>query len=498
MDMHSDLEYIPGDFTSPRHQHSSRELLLRQKYERDKSIAPELPLHKFNLERYNNYLTKKNLSLNTCSPILSHTSSKKTPFSPPVEDICLNQELQNSEYNMIKSVNSIADKPNERCPSPIVPAYANFELAKRMHSENLDHQPLPDCVADLAYRKLQISGGQPGLGLEIDPVATGVGMKSYKAGPTHCTKLKVYRPKTCGVVPRSYNLTGSPLYISADQNKKMSAMDLAICWDYTPLNPNDEPQRAMHIDGSNDSAGPAVFTHVKTPREDVATSTGRSAGVFNNTLGEASFFDKDILSRKTDFIGKNLDKDDNCVCDSNDFDIPHRSHSVSNILNQTMPPRYSKQYQSTSSDMTQQKLKALRKKYLGTDDGGPICLTEATEPACKRSGFFRRARSRLCHKVAPQSACCPTNNFETRYPCKSIFRIGNTKYNRAVLVIPRPRNPYKRKNYSIDTLVPPFTSYQGGAGQGGYPEHWRLASVYQHAYKPLAQRRKPLLQTVYK
>lgn len=30
----------------------------------------------------------------------------------------------------------------------------------------------------------------------------GVAVKTYMAGPTHCTKLKVYRPKTCGVVPK--------------------------------------------------------------------------------------------------------------------------------------------------------------------------------------------------------------------------------------------------------------------------------------------------------
>ncbi|EDX17086.1 GD16286 [Drosophila simulans] len=67
-----------------------------------------------------------------------------------------------------------------------------------------------------------------------------------------------------------------------------------------------------------------------------------------------------------------------------------------------------------------------------------------------------------------------------------------------VLVVPRPRQPYAKKNYDIETLVPPFQSQAGGAGQGGYPEHWRLASVYQHAYKPIDQRRRPLLQTVYK
>lgn len=68
---------------------------------------------------------------------------------------------------------------------------------------------------------------------------------------------------------------------------------------------------------------------------------------------------------------------------------------------------------------------------------------------------------------------------------------------KAALKIPKPRNPFAKKNYSISTLNPPFSCFKGGAGQGGYPEHWRLASVYQHAYKPVENRKRPLLQTVF-
>lgn len=56
------------------------------------------------------------------------------------------------------------------------------------------------------------------------------------AGPTQCTKLRVYRPKTCGVVPpildKNYSFT-RPLtsYIIKD---KIGQMDLAIGWDYRP------------------------------------------------------------------------------------------------------------------------------------------------------------------------------------------------------------------------------------------------------------------------
>jgi hypothetical protein len=62
--------------------------------------------------------------------------------------------------------------------------------------------------------------------------------------------------------------------------------------------------------------------------------------------------------------------------------------------------------------------------------------------------------------------------------------------------VPKPRAPFAKRSYSIDTLRPPFSLWPGHTGQGS-PEHWRLASVYQHAYKPVEARWKPLLASVY-
>lgn len=87
--------------------------------------------------------------------------------------------------------------------------------------------------------------------------------------------------------------------------------------------------------------------------------------------------------------------------------------------------------------------------------------------------------------------------------CSSLDHTSNgststaTEFITKVFKIPKPKQPYARKNYTIDTLAPPFACWRGGAGQGGYPEHWRLASVYQHAYKPIEQRKRPLLATVF-
>ncbi|XP_061400802.1 uncharacterized protein LOC133336536 [Musca vetustissima] len=523
-----DLEYIPGDFTSFKEQHPTRESLLENKYNRDYNIEPPLKLDQNLLGDHECKAPPNNcepppLKL---TPILPQTSALVTSnLSPRIRDLDLldntitktNQFSTNVFDNDSAAANmmgsqTITGKPNERCPSPVVPAHTNFELAKRMHQTNLMHNPLPDCVADLAFRRLQITGDNPGLALDIEPIASGVGVKTHNAGPTHCTKMKVYRPQTSRVVPRAYNTSDNFRSYSAAPypEKKVGAMDLAICWDL----PAQEPPRPRHIDGSNDSAGPAVFNFVKSPREDPPLNTGRSAGVFTNTLGETDFFDKDILRRKTDFGGHRIQTDD-------DLDLCRpmpRARSVSRDNSACHRiERLTKQFQS-NPDISDQDYKALREKYLG-----PGCdFDSSLDPGgCKRPGFFRRARSRICHKVAPEPNC-HHHYTEKRMPCKAAFRAGLPRFNAAghfvssdsgcsmgshhhhshpsqrVLVVPKPRNPYTKKNYDIDTLVPPFKSYAGGAGEGGYPEHWRLTSVYQQAYKPIQSRRKPLIQTVYK
>ena len=181
-------------------------------------------------------------------------------------------------------------------------------LQIEMHKDNLDHQPLPDSIVDKAYRRLQAEGNfYPGLGLEVMPAASGVGVRTHNAGPTHCTKMKIFRPQTCGIIPkpvRPENLVTSSSQIFRPQSvidKKMGAMDLAICWDFRPANAADEPKRSRHIDGTNESSGPAVFTVVRTPRTPEPLETGRSGGVFTNTFGELNFFDKDIMRKKAGF-----------------------------------------------------------------------------------------------------------------------------------------------------------------------------------------------------
>lgn len=63
---------------------------------------------------------------------------------------------------------------NHRPKSSFIPAICNFETARKMAQENLEHQPLPDAVMDIAFRKAQVAGSaNPGAALEVGPYATG-------------------------------------------------------------------------------------------------------------------------------------------------------------------------------------------------------------------------------------------------------------------------------------------------------------------------------------
>ena len=71
-------------------------------------------------------------------------------------------------------------------------------MAKQLHKENLEHYPLPDTVNDDLFKKLSSQRHpNPGIALDVKPDAVAVGWRSFNApGPTNCSKMRVYRPKT--------------------------------------------------------------------------------------------------------------------------------------------------------------------------------------------------------------------------------------------------------------------------------------------------------------
>lgn len=86
--------------------------------------------------------------------------------------------------------------------------------------------------------------------------------------------------------------------------------------------------------------------------------------------------------------------------------------------------------------------------------------------------------------------------FKAGVPQKYVSNTSCYKNARFNFNVPKPKDPYSNKNYAICSLAPPF-SLQKDKRQD-YPEHWRLATVYQHSYKPIHARKRPLLATVFK
>lgn len=526
--------------TSPRHHHTSRDLLLQQKQDRSRGKDPQYKLNDLYLESHE------------CTDLVSNLNDEERKRREHTPHVLGDDVDEVSSEDIMRRNRHVSEKPGDgRPPSPIVPAFCNFQTAKKMAQENLEHQPLPDAVADRAYRRLQAQGIlNPGIALEVIPHVTGIGVKSHKAGPTQCTKLRVFRPKTCGVVPKPLDksrLTNRP-QTSHVHKDNMGAMDLAICWDYRPVDPRDEPKPPIHIDGTNDTAGPAVFTLVRTPRSPTKLETGRSGGVFTNTQGEGTFFDKDVV-RQYQYQRRKHSMDRLCQCDPlqsirSDKGAENRARSTTRHTRDGGELTSQQKRYKSSPNLSELCQPTNNNKTNGPENGDRCyhveyqCLKpksagekkhrhhhhhrrryhSAERPSPKEEQPIQIRTPRLCQQQPqtsprvieksvriPFRAGIPNSNSSgtcTSFDsgCSSLTpssSVNSGVQQPKIMCVPKPRLPYSKKNYTISTLIPPFACWRGGAGQGGYPEHWRLASVYQHAYKPIDQRKRPLLATVY-
>ncbi|XP_058465248.1 uncharacterized protein LOC131438889 isoform X2 [Malaya genurostris] len=401
-------------------------------------------------------------------------------------------------------INKFSDMKLHDCrpKSNFTPAICNFQTARKMAQDNLEHQPLPDAVMDIAFRKAQVAGSSnPGVALEVGPYATGVGCKNYKAGPTKCTKYRVYRPKTCGVIPKPL----SAIYLNEKipdfiKQEKACAMDLAIGWDYRTKR---EPSQAIYLDGTKASVAPPIFEVVKSSKQLNLPNVVHSGGVFFNTLGEKDFFDRDIIRQHNDYT-KTYNLANRCTCSDDatanptkpNLDNTHDSNSKRSI----------KRDFADLPDLDEQRIKDAPSKCHTADKQVYTHTMMTHSPIDKKN-------DNKIHRI-----CRDTQQNEITYKIQHEFRCafkvgipqsnssGNiTSFDRGIsnshrknrprnFFVPKPRDPYIRKNYVIDTLAPPFAFWKKGSG---YPDYWRLISVYQHAYKPAEKRKHPLLKTVY-
>lgn len=291
-----------------------------------------------------------------------------------------------------------------------------FKIARKFHDVNLQHQPLPDKVDDLAFKNFrlyhakQLSKSTPDLTNDIE-----------------------FRGK-----PKSRKIHASIQY-GPNLGCKIPTtnMDLAICWE-APIDPSYEPAKTVHIDGSDGGPAPAIFAlvqHEKADEKQYKTPVERFKSKFSNVRGQynpAVYQQNYTFNKSTHHSSKDKEarKFNDDICDN--FDSLRINSGLSmNIQGKSYQPHRSDNYRACNcKDDSSKKLRR------------PIFSAPAY-----RDGLNYR-RNRLATQV----------------------------------MIPRPRTPYAKRNFCIDTLAPPFSIVEGSR-DSDYPEHWRLASVYQQSYR---------------
>ncbi|XP_064292370.1 uncharacterized protein LOC128674480 [Plodia interpunctella] len=435
------------------------------------------------------------------------------------------------------------EKTSKTPKLPYVNVSQNFNFAKKMHVGNLEHQPLPDT---LGYRNLTKIAEHRDSDIIVKPYA--IGWKGYGAsGPTCCTKMRVHRPKTCD--PKKVEAekdnkrpSTSALDLGKQYRRPLSLMDLAICWDFRPDDPTGEPRPSKHIDGSNGSKAPAVFTMVHTPKEEVETTPpSHTMPIFHQNRSGS-----DPGHHPVPYFEKNMTKDkrkDSCEvqhCPQHNYeDRDEKGSRYSSRKNSGQgvkkPPcdgihgcgTPSETSRKSSRDDTRpEKLQTIRDAWttnekpknirsdinrnrhsLESYEKTPLAQGKLHQSSPNESQLSRRSKESESSS-ARHKTCLPCNEkvhqgSKQKEDYKFAFKAGNPHSVQSVsstdskgVKIPKMRHPYTKKSYTIPTLAPPFTIWRD-SNACGYPEHWRLASVYQHAYKPPEQRRKPLINSVY-
>lgn len=389
----------------------------------------------------------------------------------------------------------------------------------------------------------------PGMGLNVDPRAAAVGVKGYGApGPTQCSKLKVYRPKTAvNLKRRESHEVVRPKTSQPSRKEHMSEIELALCWDYKPVNPADEPKRSPHIDGSNGSAAPAVFAMVHQPspspeeirpsprpipmhsrtekrisveslksvsRESAERARSRPKTAWGSDDGKSKMF-QDRLKRLQERSNPSAVMD--IINNNQENNSPNilpgetRKSSASSHAHHSRRKSLSGQGSVKSSELNSQKL--MKEKHYQSSPN----LTTAGEQTNGKNGKNRLLNSRPCMACDMKTTSSVDEAKKTKSDYKMAFKAGkpnngnghhdsantsqelsstSSRQQTKHLTVPKMKAPFAKKSYSIGTLAPPFSFWPGTTGQD-YPEHWRLASVYQHSFKPVELRRKPLLQSVF-
>lgn len=394
------------------------------------------------------------------------------------------------------AVEMIEEKIKNKHVGILMNDYSNFQVAKRFHDENLKHQPLPDVVDDPVFKALASNKDPyPGKALNVQPNASAIGWKPSGApGPTKCSKVKVYRPKTSLEKSKSMGkIDTRPKTCDPKKDKNFGPIDLAICWD---LAPEEKPRRSLHIDGSGGGEAPSVFAVVRPEEREICVA-GSPQAVATHV---ATSVDENNVGTLPPKIGQKVDPN------------PKRVTNRSAIMAQVKPVNDSPapSYHSLSPESAEVARNHPKTAWTNHDTSKELSeRLKELEETSRKQGNTPISRTKSTPNLAPkkcEGSNCGTESSTDKKSYKEhkmafkagMPQIGHTPQPQPTksVKMPKMRPPYAKKNYAISTLIPPFSLWPDHHGQE-YPEHWRLASVYQHSYKPVDKIRKPLLASVY-
>lgn len=273
--------------------------------------------------------------------------------------------------------------------------YDQFAIARKLHAENLEHQPLPDKVDDSVFKNVRLKESSNKV---LSTKYCDYCKQEFK---NHCMNAnKHYRPVLGYKEPKT-------------------KMDLAICWE-TPINPIYETPKSTHIDGSEGGVAPAIFTLVQ-----------------HNSTSKASVYSETVKNEKSSTSYRDQCKlqDSNYCCKSKEENVKCSDYTCKDL-----------------------NVNILKKNKI--------------EEQPKKEMF------RKC-------VACNMKNIDPRLTRSAVgLTLGteNNQKDKSKLTIPRPKTPFAKKSFCIDSLVPPF-SIVNRYRDDEFPEHWRLTSVYQQSYK---------------
>ncbi|KAI5727080.1 hypothetical protein M8J76_013784 [Diaphorina citri] len=455
---------------------------------------------------------------------------------------------------------------------PLSNVYSNSMIAKTLAKENLLHQPLPDNfddhlnkISDETVDKHDCKN------------TTAVGCKCYGVpGPTQCSKLKVYRPKTAHELQREVTRPSSNERcprdcVKADKKEFYSDIDYALCWDLCPPG-HPEHKKSQHIDGSNGSLAPAVFSLVPSRDPSPCLYEVKRDGLQSPVPPRAlsakccpkTKHGEGRVSKAKDWLETTAPA--NTVNPSAVMTIVKKPEPQENYFSfkQDREPRQDQQKPrcpsctSNGSRGSNRRREQSPKPWSNEEFVGQR-QTEHKRPVDKEEMIEQRLKQRNIHSSSPNLAVHrpeningsthnhipqghhknsnPNINHVDKYMnenphehhhingrethdhhatpngrsknrskvckepvCPRLLRSRDSSISsnsrKNGFSPPKLKNHYVKKSYSIPTLSPPFTLWPGTTGQD-YPEHWRLASVYQHSYKPIEMRKRNLLQCIY-